>query len=133
METTPRKKEERKKNPKRFPLASIFLFISLGVGFHLISSGKICFSYQDHICLGVFFFLRSNNKIVISSASDDVSQMYGFLEVSFYLLENQKKSQRRWKAISRRWQRRQLELLKVNIFLGTRATLEIEIKQPFYF
>jgi hypothetical protein len=81
--------QKKKRKKETFPLASIFLFISRLLGwFHLISSGKICFSYQDHICFGVFSSVHSNNKIVISSASDDVSQMCGILEVSFIFLRN---------------------------------------------
>lgn len=38
-----------------------YFFSSLLGWFHLISSGKICFSYQDHICFGIFCSLKQQN------------------------------------------------------------------------
>jgi hypothetical protein len=55
-------------------------------GFILSQVGKSVFHIK--IIFASVFFVHSNNKIVISSASDDVSQMCGILEVSFIFLRN---------------------------------------------
>lgn len=74
---SPKKKKKGKR--KRFPLASIYFFSSLGVDSSLISSGKICFSY----------LALKQHETVVSSASYDVFLLEcGNVSSVFYLLDD---------------------------------------------
>lgn len=112
METTPRKKKGKEKNLKRFPLASIFLFISLGVVSSYLKWENLFFISRSYL-LGVFFPLllsqtTSNcyffcNWWCLANVRNSLKIFFlDFLEVSFYLLEKTTK-----KKIVLRWQRRQ--------------------------
>jgi hypothetical protein len=80
METTPMKKKEGEKIWNVFHLRQYFFssFVSRG-GFILSQVGKSVFHIKIIFAWRFFFFLcvQSNNEIVISSATDDVSQMCG--------------------------------------------------------
>lgn len=131
----PEKKRGKKKIRNVFHLRQYF-FSSLSGWVSILSQvGKSVFHIKIIFALVYYFFFSSaqTTKLLFLLHLMMSRKCTDSLKYPFIFLRTKKKVKDDEKQSRGGWQRRQLELLKVNIFLGTRATLEIEIKQPFYF